>query len=100
MATILDKEQSRKRIAEIRSLWNSWDPIGVAANVDDEYNAYLAPTLRLLKENASTTEIVEYLKWVTGKQMGLSLSSGHKKFAQQLQQWFAANWVGTRVPGV
>ncbi len=101
MTTTLDKEQSRARIAEARALWNTWDPIGVTAGPnDDEYNGYLAPTVRLLERGAPTEEIVNYLKWVTNKQMGLSLAAGHAKFAEQLQQCFATKWAGTRVPGV
>jgi len=101
MALTLDKEQSRQRIAEIRALWNAWDPIGVASDAnDDEYNAYLAPTVRLLERDSPIEEIVNYLKWVTNEQMGLSQSSGHIKFAEQLRDWFSTKWAGTRVPGV
>jgi len=101
MAITLDKTQSRARIAEIRALWNAWDPIGVGGDPnDDEYNGYLAPTVRLLERGASVEEIVKYLKWVTDEQMGLSQSAGHAKFSEQLQRWFASKWAGTRVPGV
>lgn len=101
MPETLDKQRSRKRIAEIRRLWNVWDPIGVANEVDDEYNGYLAPTVRLLEQNASIDEIVAYLNWVTLEHMGLSqVSSPAEEFARQLQEWFSKNWAGTRVPGV
>jgi hypothetical protein len=96
---VLDKAQSRQRIAEIRQLWNEWDPIGVAGSVDDEYNAYLAPTLRLLERNASIEEIVAYVHWVTLEHMGLSQVSDPELFARRLQQWFGSKWAGTRVPG-
>ena len=36
MAVTLDKQQSRKRISEIRRLWNEWDPIGVASDANDD----------------------------------------------------------------
>ena len=99
MAVTLDKQQSRQRVAEIRKLWNEWDPIGVASAVPDEYDAYLAPTLRLLERNAPADEIVGYLNWVTLEHMGLSEVSDPRAFTARLQQWFANNWAGTRVPG-
>ena len=101
MATVLDKAQSRQRIAEIRQFWNEWDPIGVAKGdpSDDEYTAYLAPTLRLLERDASADEIVAYLKWVTLEHMGLSQVSEPNAFAERLRSWFKSKWEGTRVPG-
>ena len=87
-------------MAEMRALWNSWDPIGVASSeITDEYNGYLGRTMRLLERDASLQEIVDYLKWVTNEQMGLGMSSGHEQFAEQLCKWFSASWRGTRVPG-
>jgi hypothetical protein len=101
MARTLDKQQSRQRISEMRVLWNEWDPIGVVKDsVDDEYNAYLAPAVRLLERNAPIDEIVQYLKWVTDEQMGLSLTSGHERFAERLKEWFSTKWAATRIPGV
>lgn len=101
MSETLNKRRSRQRIAEIRRLWNAWDPIGVANAVDDEYDGYLAPTLRLLERNAGVGEIVAYLNWVTLERMGLSqVSPPAEEFARQLQDWFSKNWAGTRVPGV
>ena len=101
MATVLDKTQSRQRIAEIRQLWNGWDPIGVVGGngPDDEYDGYLAPTLRLLERNATIEEIVAYLKWVTLEHMGLPQVASPEDFAQRLREWFKSKWEGTRVPG-
>jgi hypothetical protein len=101
MAIVLDKTQSRQRIAEIRQLWNEWDPIGVALGdpADDEYNSYLAPTLRLLERDASAEEIVAYLKWVTLEHMALPQIDNPEAFAERLRHWFKSKWEGTRVPG-
>ena len=101
MTVTLDKEQSRKRVAEIRALWNKWDPIGVADKISDEYDSYLAPTMRLLERNAPIDEIVGYLDWVTHEHMGLPgiPNASSRDFAARLQRWFSANWSGTRVPG-
>jgi hypothetical protein len=98
--TTLDKTQSRARMAELRALWNAWDPIGVAQDgVEDEYNGYLGRTMRLLEQGAPSEEIVKYLRWITDEHMGLSMASGHVEFAAQLQAWFATDWANTRVPG-
>ena len=76
-------------------------PIGVVGGdgPDDEYDAYLAPTLRLLERDASVEEIVAYLKWVTIEHMGLPETSSAQDFAQRLREWFKSKWEGTRVPG-
>ena len=96
----LDKAQSRRRISEIRALWNAWDPIGVATpDHVDEYDAYLAPTLRLLERDAPDEEIIAYLKWVTLDHMGLSEIPDPLAFTNRLREWFRDNWLGTRVPG-
>ena len=70
----LDKLESRQRIREIRELWLWWDPIGVSAMPEaaDEYDAYLAPTLRLLERNASSAELAAFLDSVAYGRMGLS----------------------------
>ena len=102
MTVTLNKQQSRERIAEIRRLWNEWDPIGAASDSnDDEYDAYLAPTLRLLERGASDGEVVEFLSYVVHDRMGLSqMPSPPHEFVAKLKAWFSAKWAGTRVPGV
>jgi hypothetical protein len=68
---------------------------------DDEYDAYLAPTLRLLERDASDSEFLEYLKSVVHDRMGLSqMPSSPHTFVEKLRAWFSANWADTRVPGV
>ena len=98
----LDKAESRQRIRELREQWMWWDLIGVRGvpEASDEYDRYLAPTLRLLEREATTEEIAAFLDWAALEHMGLSeLRVTSVDFAGRLQQWFDASWRGTRVPG-
>ncbi|AVV46551.1 hypothetical protein PYK79_23370 [Streptomyces sp. ID05-04B] len=46
----------------LRHLLNEWDPIGVADDVQDEYDCMLAPLLQRLRAGADRTEIGDFLK--------------------------------------
>jgi len=79
-----------------------WDPIGISAisGAADEYDSYLAPTLRLLEREAPTEEIAQFLDRIAFERMGLSsVIVPSSEFAGRLQLWFASRWRGTRVPG-
>lgn len=100
----LTKEQSRKRWREIRALWCEFDPIGVvnsSSALDDEYDAYLGPSLRLLERGATVDEIASYLATVTVNHMGLGDSPEAKgarlRFAHRLREWYSAHWPDTTV---
>ena len=93
----LNKSESRERWRQIRALWNEWDPIGVASDsLDDEYEAYLGPTLRLLERHASSEEIEQYLADVTLRHMGLSETAAgpmsRRQFATRLYDWYSEKW--------
>ena len=95
----LTKEESRRRWAEIRALWGQWDPIGVApfdGGPQDEYDAYLGPSLRLLEESAPASEIAEYLAYIVGDYMGLGEQgvsyAKPLEFAEKLKDWYAESW--------
>ncbi|MDX3803910.1 hypothetical protein [Streptomyces sp. AK04-3B] len=47
---------------DLRRLLNEWDPIGVADDVQDEYDCMLAPLLQRLRSGAGRTEIGESLR--------------------------------------
>ena len=105
-ARTVDKTESRERIRDIRAQWAWWDPIGVLpdpADPDgprDEYDMYLAPTLRLLERGASIDELSEFLDKIAFGRMGLStVTPTSREFAARLINWFAAGWANTRVPG-
>jgi len=48
-----DADGLERRRANLRSLLNQWDPIGVADIVDDEYDCLLAPLWQRLTGHAS-----------------------------------------------
>jgi hypothetical protein len=56
---------------ELRRLLNEWDPIGVADDVQDEYDCMLAPLLQQLGSGAGRTEIGEFLRHELEDHFGL-----------------------------
>ncbi|WKX71238.1 hypothetical protein [Streptomyces sp. XD-27] len=56
---------------DLRHLLNEWDPIGVADDVQDEYDCMLAPLLQRLRGGASQTEIGEFLRHELEDHFGL-----------------------------
>jgi hypothetical protein len=50
----------------------SWDPIGVAEDVDDEYDGYIGGILSLLRNDASVDVIAEHLSRIEVELMGLA----------------------------
>lgn len=100
----LSKEQSGIRWCEARKLWCEWDPIGVMSLPswpENEYDAYLGTTLRLLENGAPIEQLVSYLAEVELWHMGLTdteqAHTRRTKFAAELKQWFASCWSGTHV---
>ncbi|OEJ36440.1 hypothetical protein BGK72_37610 [Streptomyces agglomeratus] len=47
---------------DLRLLLNEWDPIGVADDVQDEYDCLLALLLQRLRGSANQREIGEFLR--------------------------------------
>lgn len=94
----LDKQTSRKRSAELRALWNEYDPIGVMGGPHappDEYDSFVGPTLRLLARNADLEEIVSYLESVNDH-IGLVFDQDRAAlFAARAKHWFQRYWSGT-----
>ena len=100
------KLESRARWAQLRALWNEWDPIGVhpgSGGPLDEYDSYVGPTMRMLEGNESSPRLVEYLSWAVGEHMGMEQSgvdANHpEQFAGKLRQWFVENWATSRLSG-
>jgi hypothetical protein len=57
---------------QIRSVLNdSWDPIGVAGNVRDEYDGYIADLYTLLQLEKSDEPIIQHLRRIEADRMGL-----------------------------
>jgi hypothetical protein len=60
---------------QIRAVLNAnWDPIGVAEDVDDEYDGYIGGIFSLLQSNASVDAIAEHLSRIEVERMGLASS--------------------------
>ena len=68
---------------------------------NDEYDAYLGPSLRLLERDATADEIATYLANVTLDHMGLSdspeRSTARHQFAHRLREWYSTHWRDTTV---
>ena len=59
----------------VRAVLNaSWDPIGVADEVTDEYDSYVAPLHALLRDGASADRVAAALASIETRSMGLSPS--------------------------
>ncbi|MEU3692814.1 hypothetical protein [Streptomyces narbonensis] len=75
----------------LRHLLNEWDPIGVADDVQDEYDCMLAPLLRRLRGGAEQTEIGDFLRQELEDHFGLTpLPSEPEAMAARLMSWWTA----------
>ena len=96
----MDKEQSRKRWAELRTLWNAYDPSRVMADANasrDEYEVYIGPMLGLLEAGAPVPRIVRYL-YTVHDHIGLPFDSEEAiQFAVRSKNWFQFKWDWTRL---
>lgn len=96
----LDKELSRKRWAELRALWNAYDPVGVMDNPNatrEAYEAYIGPMLSLLESGASVPRIVRYL-YTVNDQIGPPFDAEEAtQFAVRAKNWFQFKWDWTRL---
>jgi hypothetical protein len=98
----LNKDESRERFRELRTLWNQYDPIGVMANADDhldEYEAYVGPLMRLLEQGVGEEDIAVYLKGIVTERMGMTwnsyLDNSTHVFVTRCHEWFKSKWMGT-----
>jgi hypothetical protein len=97
----LSKEESRQRYAEGRKLWNEFDPIGVAHAVQDEYDNYIGPCLRIVEEGGGPERLEPYLRHIVFEYMGLSQTELGERaievFANNFNDWYRKNWPDTVV---
>jgi hypothetical protein len=97
----LSREEGRKRYSEGIALWNEFDPIGVFPSVQDEYDGYIGPCLRLVEVGDGEAKIAEYVKWAVFENMGLNpteeLEDAIVLFAKQFTEWYREKWPGTVV---
>ncbi|MGW1726426.1 hypothetical protein ACWCQK_26250 [Streptomyces sp. NPDC002306] len=75
----------------LRHLLNERDPLGVADEVQDEYDCMLAPLLERLRRGANQGEIDELLRYELEDHYGLApLPSEPKTMAARLMSWWTA----------
>ncbi|MER5971742.1 hypothetical protein ABT112_18750 [Streptomyces sp. NPDC002055] len=80
---------------DLRHLLNEWDPIGVADEVQDEYDCMLAPMLQRLRGGADETAIGEFLQHEVEEHFGLDpLGARPEAMASRVIAWWTA--VGRR----
>ena len=77
----------------MRQLWNDWDPIGVVSeDIQDEYDSYVAPTLKLLDDGCPAGEIEAYLTSIVRDYIGLGedgvRGSNPWAFARKIMDWY------------
>ncbi|MEU6374481.1 hypothetical protein [Streptomyces sp. NPDC046909] len=75
----------------LRHLLNEWDPIGVADDVQDEYDCMLAPLLQRLRRGSGQAEICEFLRHELEDHFGLTpVPSEPEAMAARLVSWWRA----------
>ncbi|RAJ76897.1 hypothetical protein K377_06065 [Streptomyces sp. PsTaAH-137] len=73
----------------LRHLLNEWDPIGVADEVQDEYDCMLVPLLQRLRRGADQAEIGEFLRHELVDHFGLTpLPSEPEAMAAKVTSWW------------
>ncbi|MFD5271662.1 hypothetical protein [Streptomyces sp. NPDC058335] len=75
----------------LRHLLNEWDPLGVADEVQDEYDCMLLPMLQRLRGGADETEIGEFLRREVEEHFGLDpLGARPDAMAVRVIAWWTA----------
>jgi len=75
---------------DLRQLLNEWDPIGVADDVQDEYDCMLAPLLQRLLGGADQAEIGKFLRQDLEEHFGLDpLGLRPDAMAARVIDWWA-----------
>ncbi|MYT30385.1 MULTISPECIES: hypothetical protein [unclassified Streptomyces] len=75
---------------DLRRLLNEWDPIGVADEVQDEYDCMVGPLFRRLHDGADQAEIGEFLRHELEVHFGLPSSRPPQATAARLIAWWTA----------
>ncbi|MFD8949717.1 hypothetical protein ACFV0B_12760 [Streptomyces xanthophaeus] len=75
---------------DLRRLLNEWDPIGVADDVQDEYDCMIGPLFRRLHGGADQAVIGEFLRHELEVHFGLPASRPPEAMAARLIDWWAA----------
>jgi hypothetical protein len=85
------KRKGERELRDLLLLW--WDPLGMYDDPDaqDEYDSYVGPVARMLREGARAAAIAEYLDQMAREDIGLTGSgnrrSEYKVAAQKIVEW-------------
>jgi hypothetical protein len=75
-------------------LMETWDPIGVAGMPEtaDEYDNYIGPIGRKLREGATQDDLARHLASVRGEYMGLGADDdADREVAREIVAWYQAS---------
>jgi hypothetical protein len=76
---------------DLRQLLNEWDPVGVADDVQDEYDCLLGPLLQRLGSGAGRTEIGGFLRHELEDHFGLDpLGLRPEAMAGRVMAWWTS----------
>jgi hypothetical protein len=87
-----------------RILMEHWDPIGVsnAPEAADEYDAYIGPVGRMLRERAPRWQIEAYLEQTSTEHIGLedtNESAAHRRITvSRLLEWYESEDPAPELP--
>lgn len=76
-------EHARALHKQIKNvLMQDWDPIGVQAvpEAQDEYDSYVPTIYSMLISRKPINEVLEYLLWLEGEHMGLTVDRQRTQF--------------------
>ncbi|CAM5719250.1 hypothetical protein [Streptomyces fumanus] len=74
----------------LRRLLNEWDPLGVADDVQDEYDCLIVPILTLLRSGADRTKLHDFLDTELTEHFGLGSPYHVPGMADRLTTWWTS----------
>jgi hypothetical protein len=81
---------SKERHDALRSILNSWDPVGVADVALDEYDCLHGPRVQFLGAGRDHQELASYLREQLASHFGLDRSSpGTDEAAREILAWWS-----------
>lgn len=106
MARDNEKRRARSavklRMRELGRRLDQWDPIGVYGHDDPpppgEYECLIGPTMRMLHDGASATEIADMLASEQVDHFGLKPTTPPLALAQQIRLWWEGQVDSCRGP--
>ena len=85
----------REELLGVRKILARWDPLGVIDSLEedglppDEYDSYAPAILTMLRGGATQDAIVQHLRLIQVRSMGLASSPDHDRWiADQLLEWW------------